>query len=116
MAKKTLTAIINGRGKAHKKLEAIQVVVKKARKTYGNQDEEIPSTECNTASGVQGIEYLTDSDKVAAAKAEINKIRCAAIEATKCTAGVILDREIEKLISVNPILCNLNATSGSEYI
>lgn len=114
--KTTLTSILNSKKKAHVKLAAIIEVVARARKAYGNADIEIDPAEVNTTEGKTEIIYLTDADKVAAARREINTIRVKAIESTKVTEGVILDREIEKLIAVNPILTNLESTSGSDYI
>ena len=112
----TLTQILNSKKKAPKKLEMVAEVVAKARKKYGNTDEEITSPEVNTTEGMTDLAYLTDVDKVAMATKEINSIRVKAIESTKVTEGTILDREIERLLAINPVLTNLDSASGSEYV
>lgn len=112
----TLTQILNSKKKAAKKLEMVAEVVAKARKKYGNTDEEITSPEVNTTEGMTDLAYLTDADKVVMASKEINSIRVKAIESTKVTEGTVLDREIERLLAINPVLANLDSTSGSEYV
>lgn len=112
----TLTQILNSKKKVAKKLEMVAEVVAKARKKYGNTDEEITSPEVNTTEGMTDLAYLTDADKVVMASKEINSIRVKAIESTKVTEGTVLDREIERLLAINPVLANLDSTSGSEYV
>jgi len=117
MSKKTLTQIINDdKTEAAAKLPAISRIVSKARKAYGNSDVEIDIPEINTCEGKTGLQYLTAEDKVAVAANEISAIRVCAIEATKATDGAVLDREIERLLAVNPVLVNLETESGSDYI
>jgi len=114
-----LTQIINADVKAmdnDAKLVAISAKVDSARTAYGNEEVEITSPEVSTCEGVVGIEFLSSADKVALAGQEIACIRMKAIESVKCTEGRVLDREIERLLAVNSTLCNLAATSDSEYI
>lgn len=101
---------------ASEKLTKVAEVVAKARKAYGNPDVKIKVPSVPSTEGQQELTYLSDADKVAVARTEVAKIKVAAIETTKCTKGAVLDRELERLISVNPVLVNLDVESGSEYI
>ena len=115
----TLTKIINAKSEemdSAAKLVAIGEKVAKARAAYGNEEAEISVPEVNTANGFVSIEYLSDGDKVAVAAAAIEDIRMIAIETTKDAEGVMLDKEIERLLATSSVLCNLTATSGSDYI
>ena len=117
----TLTQILNRENKtAESKAEAltaITAIITKARAAYGNTDVEVATPgSVNTCDGHMDMQYLTDGDKLALASNEIRKIRTKAIEITTCTTGAVLDKEIERLLAVNPILNSLQATSGSEYI
>jgi len=118
MAKKlTLTQIVNDTEmKSVEKLELIAAVVVKARKAYGNSEVEIECPEVNTCEGIVNIKFLSEDGKAALAGREITAIRMAAIEATTATEGAVLDREVERLIAVNPVLANLLAESESAYI
>ncbi len=119
MAKLTLTQIINideNAMDAAAKLVAISTIVDKARKAYGNTEVEIDTPRVNTCEGAVDLAFLSDADKVALAGQEIRTIRMRAIEATEATDGAVLDREIERLLSVNATLVNLAASSESAYI
>ena len=115
----TLTQIINTPNKkldSASKIEAITKKVNKARKQYGNTDVEIDAPKVQTCEGLVAMTYLSDADKVALAGKEVRNIRIQAIETTECTKGAVLDREVERLLSINPILTNLEASSNSDYI
>ena len=114
---KTLTQLINDKDMSTEdKLTKILSKVNTARKAYGNENSEIAVPEVNTCEGMVELTYLSNDDKVELAASEINSIRTTAIETTKYTEGSVLDREIERLLSVNPILVNLASESDSEYI
>ncbi len=115
----TITSILetkNSKLAPAAKLSAIHGIVKATRSVYGNNKCKIKSTSVNTCNGVQEMAYLSDKDKLALVKSEVANIRTAAIETTKATSGIIFEREIEKLVSTNPILCNIKKKSGESNI
>ena len=113
----TLTEIINNKdAKADAKLEAINDIVTNIRAKYGNTDVIVDTPEVNTTDGVVGLQYLSDEDKVAVAANVIADIRIIAIEDTKQSELIKLDKRIEELVATSNILVTLSAKSESEYI
>ena len=101
---------------AKDKVNAIAEVVTKAREAYGNGDAEITAPEINTVDGLEDLAMLCDESKVAVAESEVRNIKTVAVEYTKAFEGAILDRKIEELIAISPILANITATTDSAYI
>ena len=114
----TLTQILSEENKqtAAEKVEAIASIVTKARKAYGNSEEEIDSVQVNTASGMIDMKYVTDADKVAVAGQVVGSIKREALETVQLTQGSKLDKEIERLIACHPVLANIAQSSDSEYL
>ena len=101
---------------AESKLESLQAVVAKARKAYGNEDEHITIPTVRTANGSADIKYLTVDDKVAAASQEVSNIARHVIAMCEVEEGTVFDNEMARGIALSPILCNLGASTGSEYL
>lgn len=119
MAKQTISEILstsNKKMKPAEKVAAIVEVVNSTRKAYGNDDVEIKPLSVNSANGSTAIQYLDNKDKLALVTCEVAKIRTAAIEATESTSGVVFNAEVQKLVSINPTLANLSATTESTII
>ena len=95
---------------------AIAEVVIKARNAYGNGDAEITEPEINTIDGLQDISLLCDETKVAIAESEVGNIKTIAIEFCKSFEGAKLDKKIEELIAISPILANITNTVESDYL
>ena len=112
----TITQILKSDASAEAKLQDLQKIITTARKAYGNTDAEVSVPEVNTADGVVKLTYLDDDSKLAIVERIIRQITICAVETVESTEGMVLDREIERLIATDPILCNLAATSGSAYI
>ena len=97
------------------KLETIKKFVAKVRKAYGNEDVEIDAVKVRTADGFVPLSLLTDGEKVAVATSNIKAVVANATIVTESTQGSKFDRVIEGMVAVDPILCNLDAESDSEY-
>lgn len=98
------------------KVVKIADIVSSARKSYGNSDTVIESPEVNTTDGMMEIKYLKADTKIELVKKEINTIKLKAIEASKNQQGVVMDKVIEELISINPILVNISDTTKFTYL
>jgi len=98
------------------KVAAIAEIVQTAREQYGNTDAEITAPEIGTCDGVRDLKLLSDKDKVAVAEMEVDAIITKAVEETKSAEGVVLDREIERLIATSQVLTNITAKVDSAYI
>ena len=86
------------------------------RAKYGNDDAEISTPEIHTTDGLQDMEFLSDESKVAIARSEWENIKSIAIEFTKSFEGAKLDKKIEELVAISPILANINRQAESEYL
>jgi len=102
--------------KASKKVKLIAEVVTNARAAYGNGDAKITAPEVHTVDGLQDLAMLSDNSKVAIAESEVRNIKVLAVEYTKRFEGVILDKKIEELIALNPVLANITVVTESEYL
>ena len=112
-----LTEILNSEELSTKEqVAAIAEVVAKARIAYGNGDAEITEPEINTIDGLQDISLLCNETKIAIAESEIGNIKTIAVEFCKSFEGAKLDRKIEELIAISPILANITNTVESEYL
>ena len=99
------------------KLAKIRQIVTEVRLSYGNADCDLAITgTVNTCAGSQPIAYLSDKDKLALVDMEVSSIRCTAIENTQCTAGVVFEREVEKLVATSPLLSSLEPSVQSSII
>ena len=99
--------------------EAIQELAKivtKAREAYGNIDKEITPPEVNTINGLEDLTMLCDESKLVIAKSEVDNIRTIAVEYVKAFDGAILDRKVEELIAISPILANITEKVKSSYL
>lgn len=101
---------------AEEKLASVAEIVANAREKYGNSEAEIPTTNVNTTYGSVSFEHLEDDSKVEMIKAEVQKIKAAAIEAERQTAGTNVNKEIEKLIATNSLLNNVVAKDEFDYL
>ena len=99
--------------------EAIQElanIVTKAREAYGNTDKEITAPEITTIDGLEDLAMLSDESKLVIAESEVDNIRTISVEYTKFYEGSILDKKIEELIAISPILANITAKVESAYL
>lgn len=86
------------------------------RTKYGNGDVEITTPEMHTVNGLQDMEFLSDESKVAIARSEWDNIKSIAIEFTKSFEGAVLDKKIEELVAISPVLANIATQADSEYL
>lgn len=99
-----------------KKVKAIAKVVAAAREAYGNEDADITAPEINTINGLEDLNMLCNESKLAIAESEITNIRVVAVEYTKAFEGAVLDKKVEELIAISPVLANITATVKSAYL
>ena len=101
---------------ANEKITAIAKIVAKAREAYGNGDADITAPEVHTTEGLQDIAMLCDETKVAIAESEVGNIKRVAVEYTKAFEGAKLDKKVEELIAISPLLANITAATESDYL
>ena len=101
---------------ASEKVGAIASIVEKAREKYGNKDMEITMPEVATCEGITDLSLMSDDDRIVIAERVVKAIIREATEITKEEEGIVLDKEIERLVATNPFLVNLSETVDSEYI
>lgn len=111
-----LSEIFSSELSASEKITKIADVVVKARTAYGNTDSEITAPEIHTVNGLEDLAMLSAESKVAIAESEVQNIKTVAYEYTKAFEGARLDRKIEELIAISPILANITAATESDYI
>jgi len=112
---KILKYLGNEETTATKKLDKIKKFVAKVRETYGNTDVEIDPIKVQTTEGYVPLSLLTDEEKVAVATQQIKTAVATATVVTEEAQGSKFDRVLEAQVAINPILCNLDAVSDSEY-
>ena len=112
----TLTEILQSEASSTEKLSQLADVVETARKAYGNTEVEVETPYIPTLDGMVCMKYLDSDSKLALAERTIRIITIEALEACEANPALVLDREIERLIAADPILCNLLSSSGSKYI
>lgn len=100
---------------AKKKLAAVVALVTAVRAKYGNTDAEIQAPKVHTSEGSVNIALLGADERVAIAAQEIKEIIALASVVTEATEGSIFDRTFESHVAVNPVLCNLEQESASDY-
>ena len=98
------------------KILHITEVVTRARTAYGNSDHDITAPEMHTADGLQDLAMLSAESKLVIAESEVRNIKVIANEFAKSFEGAKLDKKIEELIAISPILANIATTVDSEYI
>jgi hypothetical protein len=94
----------------------IALVVKSAREAYGNGEAEITAPEIATVDGLQDLAMLCDDSKVAIAESEVGNIKTVAVEYCKAFEGAKLDKKVEELLAISPILANITISVESEYL
>ena len=112
---KILNVLNNEETTATDKLAAVAEFVSVVRSKYGNADKEITPTKVHTSEGSVPISLLSNDEKVVVATQEIKETIAMATAGTEGTEGVVMDRIIEALVAVNPVLTNLDMVSDSAY-
>ena len=107
--------ILNSEVENAEKLKTILSLVDKTREIYGNTSAELPKEKVNTTDGWVDIGWLTLDEKVAIAASQIKASAQQASALSSDDEGVVFDREFERLIATNRILCNLEDKSNSSY-
>jgi len=101
--------------KGKDRLKAVSKLVDKVREKYGNSDKEIQPVKVNTTNGMVPISLLATDEKVIVATNEIESIIAMTTAVAESNEGSVWDRIFEGYVAVNPILCNINQETESEY-
>ena len=112
----TFNTVLKSDASATEKLTDLTALVATIRSTYGNSDIEIDVPYVNTPEGLVSFMYLDAESKVVYAGKAVHIATVEAVEICECTQGAVLDKELEALIAVCPILCNLAVNTNSKYI
>jgi hypothetical protein len=113
----SITKILsNEKTTADEKIEDIALTVAKARASYGNEEAVIEDPLVNTHQGQMRFSNLENDSKLVYAKNEVSKIKVKACEAVEQNTGVNVNRRVEELIAINPILVNLGSGTKFEYL
>lgn len=110
-----ILSIINSKGKASDKIEAIKKVVEKAIKKYGEGD--CPAApKVHTCEGIQDIAFLSDKDKLAVITKEAKDIRQAVVCFAQTDPSINMESEFARAIALSPLMRNIGETSNSDFI
>ena len=101
---------------AEAKLTDLANLVKGIRKEYGNSDVEVEVPYVNTPDGMVELKYLDAESKVVLAGRQVKAATMEAVEECACNPACVFDREVERLVATDPIMCSLLASTGSKYI
>ena len=112
----TITEILKSEKSATKKLEQLQEVVISARKEYGNAEVEVEVPTVNSADFVLSIKYLDAQSKIQLVERVVRLVTTEVVELCEENEALVFDKEVERQIASNPILCNLLASTNSKYI
>lgn len=112
----TFTEIFASDTPTTEKLYQISNLVATIRGEYGNRDIAIDIPEVNTADGVMKLTYVSNEDKLALAEGEFKTIIATTAEIVEETRGAVFDKVLVHYVATSPILCNITASTGSQYI
>jgi len=98
------------------RLEALVAIVKKAKAAYGNTDVAITTPLMQTAGGLQDMKMLSVGDKLAIAASEFQNIKKVAVEYGNSYEGASMDKKIEELLAISPVLSNIAEVIESDYL
>jgi len=97
------------------KLNKLTKLVSKVRSKYGNEDQNIPAPKVPTVVGMLPVGMLAVDEKVAVGHQEILRCISQAQAVAENVEGAVFDRAFEFAVATNPVLCNIDEESGSEY-
>ena len=113
----SLTEILNKKKTSAKsKLKDVAQVVAGARENYGNAKVKIACPSCNTAEGSMPFNMLDADSKVELLKDRLPGIKARAVEANTRDKAVVINREIEKQLAIDPYFANVGNGVKFEYI
>ena len=112
---KILSTLQNEKIETEERLKAVLELVHNVRKAYGNSEVEITPTKVNSTDGVVPVSLLTPDEKVAVATRAIKNAIAQATAINEAVEGSVFDSEFERIISVDSVLVNLDASSDSKY-
>ena len=112
---KILETLQDQKVSAKKRLKAVLELVASTREAYGNTDAEITPRKVNSTDGVVPVSLLTPDEKVAVATQAIKNAIAQATSINEAVEGSVFDSEFERIISVDAVLVNINASSDSKY-
>ena len=90
------------------KVAAIAEIVKRARTNYGNLDLETEVPQVDTINGQETFSDLSNESKLVIAESEVDNIKIVAREFCYMFELGQLEKKVEELIAISPILTNLD--------
>ena len=114
----TITKVLNDSTLTDtEKLATIEIIVSKARASYGNTELEIAEPVVSVVSGVLELSELSEEDKIALCKSEVQSIKETVRSLENDYDGIVVEKEIERCIALSPFFTNINKKSEvSQYI
>jgi len=94
------------------KLASVAEVVTALRESYGNTDAKVEDVKVNTTHGALPFSNLEPDAKVELLLNEALNIKSQALGAVENNSGVMLDKEVERLIATNSLFANASAKSA----
>jgi len=94
------------------KVSAIAKLVKGYRKLYGNTEAEINFAPINTVNGCSDIRFMSDKEKLAAAKVEVKAIINSIQTAVINEAPINKEMEVARLVAMSPFFTNIATTEA----
>ena len=113
----SITKILsNEETSVEEKITAIAETVAKARAAYGNEEAVIDDPLINTSYGEMRFSNLENDSKLQFIRNEVAKIKVLACECVEENQGVNVNRRVEELIAINPVLANISSGTKFEYL
>ena len=112
----TITEVLRSEASATDKLSQLGGIVTTIRMAYGNTGADVETPYISTADGMVDLKYLDADSKLALVERTVKAATIEAVEACEANSALVFDREIERLIASDAIMCNLLASTGSKYI
>ena len=112
----TITEILKSEASATEKLSQLAEIVTAVRAAYGNTEAEVETPYIPTPDGMVDLKYLDADSKLALVERTVKAATIEAVETCEANSALVFDREIERLIAADAIMCNLLTSTGSKYI
>lgn len=95
---------------------AVSEIVAAARLAYGNEETEIEAPMVDTPHGRMSFVHLEAASQVETLRAEVARIKAAAVEFSTNNPGANLNKKVEELLAINPLFASVGNGTKFEYI
>lgn len=101
---------------AEVQLEAVAEVIASARKAYGNEEAVIEAPMVATTNGSMSFIHLEAGSRVEHLRAEVRRVKAAAVEFVEQNPGASMDKRIEELLAINPFFTSVGNGTKFAYL